>query len=86
MLQIRTTPLYTSPISQLCMTNLQKKRPDICAPVLNVTHYEAGQVSPGYLFVAPMHLQTGSSSAPYIYDGFGVSIPLRDSGNTDMRM
>ncbi|KAJ6045066.1 hypothetical protein N7460_006421 [Penicillium canescens] len=46
------------------------KRPDLCAPVLNVTHYEEGNVTQGYIFLSPYHL-TNYKDGPYIYSHTG---------------
>ncbi|KAI9670132.1 MAG: hypothetical protein M1817_004469 [Caeruleum heppii] len=44
-------------------------RPDIRAPILNVTINDASKVSPGFFFVAPYQGQT--QAGPYIYDNLG---------------
>ncbi|KAJ5788659.1 hypothetical protein N7457_003649 [Penicillium paradoxum] len=47
-----------------------QSRPDICVPVLNVTHYEHGYVTPGYIFIAPYEVAT-FDDGPYIYSHTG---------------
>ncbi|CAG7934055.1 unnamed protein product [Penicillium olsonii] len=47
-----------------------RSRPDICAPILNVTHYEHNQVTPGYLFITPYDMTT-CNDGPYVYSHIG---------------
>ncbi|CAG8126496.1 unnamed protein product [Penicillium salamii] len=47
-----------------------QSRPDICAPILNITHYEQDHVTPGYLFITPYDMTT-CNDGPYIYNHLG---------------
>jgi hypothetical protein len=62
------------------LTTLQ--RPDLRAPLLKITRYNADTPMPGYLFMAPYALLHAASLAkeyvpfqagPHIYDNRGVS-------------
>ncbi|RMZ78874.1 hypothetical protein DV738_g3569, partial [Chaetothyriales sp. CBS 135597] len=52
----------TGPLSQY------KSRPDIYAPAFNITIYDEGAVTPGYIFIAPYQTFQGGL---YIYDNYG---------------
>jgi hypothetical protein len=47
------------------------KRPDIRAPVLEISLKNDGLISPGYLFLAPY---SGDTPGPYIYDNNAVCL------------
>ncbi|CAG8363176.1 unnamed protein product [Penicillium salamii] len=53
-------------------TELQcfESRPDLCAPILAVTQYDAGVVTPGHIFISPANVSAGKSG-PYIYTNSG---------------
>ncbi|OQE11621.1 hypothetical protein PENVUL_c002G01656 [Penicillium vulpinum] len=55
-------------------------RPDICAPALNVTHYEDGHVTPGYIFITPYEV-TAFNDGPYIYTHSGELVWAGAVGN-----
>lgn len=60
------------PFSLICTdTHYIDQRPDIRAPVLNISLKNDSHISPGYIFLAPFD---GEVPGPYIYDYNGVSV------------
>ena len=59
------------PFSLICTDTLYiDQRPDIRAPVLNISIKNDSFISPGYIFLTPYD---GEAPGPYIYDYNGVS-------------
>ncbi|KAJ5297784.1 hypothetical protein PENANT_c012G09208 [Penicillium antarcticum] len=62
------------------MTRVLSQRPDILAPLINVSINEGSQVTPGYIFIAPFQIER---PGPYIYTSDGDLVWSGSDGSTD---